>query len=401
MRAPALIPVVAALALAALPGPVSGHPMAPVDAVPAGTDVVVALGDSFISGEAGRWRGNVWDVANAGRADTLGTRAYWDTPTGESTPGCHRSRTAEIHLPGVTAVNLACAGARTTSTVQGARFTPGLDDGRTDPATGDRLPGQLTALARLAARARVRLVAISIGGNDMGFAQIVRTCATRFLAPWPFARDCRAIPAVRDRLSDTALQRVADAAGQAIVRVHSTMAAAGAADGDWSLIVQGYPRPLALTNRYPDTRAARGYGGGCPFHDSDVRWINARLRVLSAHLAGAARQAAATTGHPVQFLDLTEAFAGRELCARGADSVDRLPADDITARAERVSMVRLFAPFRIDESLHPNALGQQVLRACLAAAWNGGLARSGRCGAPADWSRTDADGLPVVRFSKG
>ena len=400
MRAPALIPVVATLALAALSGLASGNPFAPVDAVPQGTDVVVALGDSFISGEAGRWRGNVWDVANAGRADTLGPRAYWDTPTGESTPGCHRSRTAEITLPGTVAVNLACAGARTTSTARGGRFTPGLDDGLDDPATGDRLPGQLTLLARLAARAHVRMVAVSIGGNDMGFAQIVRTCATRFLAPWPFARECRTLPAVRDRLSDAALQRVADAAEQAIVRVHTTMAASGAADGDWSLIVQGYPRPLAATNRYPATRAARGYGGGCPFNDSDVRWIDARVRVLSARLAGAAQRAAATTGHPVQFLDVTEAFAGRELCAPGADSVDRMPARDVTARAERVSMVRLFAPFRIDESLHPNALGQQVLRACLAAAWNGGQARSGRCSAPADWSRVNADGLPAVRFAQ-
>jgi hypothetical protein len=76
-----------------------------------------------------------------------------------------------------------------------------------------------------------------------------------------------------------------------------------------------------------------------------------------------------------------------------------MPARDVTARAERVSMVRLFAPFRVDESLHPNQLGQQVLRACLAAAWNNGDARSGRCAAPVDWSRGDADGLPLVRFS--
>jgi hypothetical protein len=398
MRAPALTSVIAALALAMLTGPATGNPAAPVDAVPAGSDVVVAVGDSFISGEAGRWRGNVWDIANASRADALGPRAYWDTPTGESWPGCHRSRGAEIALPGTVSVNLACAGARTTSVFNGRRFVPGLDDGLTDPESGSRLPGQLTLLSRLANRTRVRLVAVSIGGNDMGFSSIVRTCATRFLAPWPFARECRTLPAVRDRMSDAALRRVADSTEQAIVRVHATLAAAGYADTDWSLIVQGYPRPLAETNRYPDTRSARGYGGGCPFRDADVRWIDARLQVLSAELAGAAGRAEAATGHPVHFMDLTDAFAGRELCARGAESVDRMPARDVTARAERVSMVRLFAPFRIEESLHPNALGQQVLRACLSAAWNGGAPRSGSCSSPLNWSRTRADGLPAVRF---
>jgi hypothetical protein len=400
MRAPALLPLVAALLLAALPGLATGNPFAPVDAVPAGTDVVVAVGDSFISGEAGRWRGNVWDIANAARADTVGPAAYWDTPSGESTPGCHRARSAEITLPGTAWVNLACAGARTTSTLRGGRFTPGLDNGLTDPSSGSTLPGQLTLLSRLAGRARVRMVAVSIGGNDMGFSSIVRTCATRYLAPWPFSRECRTIPAVRERMSDGALQRVAASAGQAIVRVHATMAAAGYDDTAWSLIVQGYPRPVAEDNRYPDTRAARGYGGGCPFHDADVRWLDARLRVLATDLADAARRAGTATGHQVHFMDLTDAFAGRELCARGAESVDRMPARDIPARAERVSMVRLFAPFRVDESLHPNHLGQQVLRACLAAAWNGGDARGGRCVGPADWSRVSRDGLPAVRFSQ-
>lgn len=398
MRAPALAPVVAAVVLAAVPGLATGGPTAPVDAVPAGTDVVVALGDSFISGEAGRWRGNVWDIANAGRADALGPRAYWDTPSGESTPGCHRARTAEIALPGTVWVNLACAGARTTSTLRDGRFTPGLDDGLTDPSSGTTLPGQLTLLSRLAGRARVRMVAMSIGGNDMGFSSMVRACATRYLAPWPFARDCRTTPAVRNRMSDRALQGVAMNTEQAIVRVHTTMTAAGYDDHAWALIVQGYPRPVAEDNRYPDTRAARGYGAGCPFHDADVRWLDARLRVLSADLAGAARRAATATGHDVHFVDLTDAFAGRELCARGAESVDRMPAREIPARAERVSMVRLFAPFGVDESLHPNHLGQQVLRACLAAAWNGGSARSGRCLGPADWSIPATGGLASVRF---
>src|SRR5918997_5136488 len=61
-----------------------------------GTPAVVTLGDSAISGEAGRWAGNT-NMA-AWRVDALGPWAYWDTPAGESIPGCHRSRAAQAHI---------------------------------------------------------------------------------------------------------------------------------------------------------------------------------------------------------------------------------------------------------------------------------------------------------------
>src|SRR3954468_7288102 len=77
-------------------------------------DTVVALGDSAISGEAGRWAGNT--NGSASRTDALGPTAYYDTPTGEAIPGCHRSKSAEVHI-GVTSKNLACSGARTYSRV--------------------------------------------------------------------------------------------------------------------------------------------------------------------------------------------------------------------------------------------------------------------------------------------
>ena len=54
-----------------------------------GTPAVVTLGDSAISGEAGRWAGNT--NQSSSRVDALGTTAYWDTSTGEAIRGCHRS----------------------------------------------------------------------------------------------------------------------------------------------------------------------------------------------------------------------------------------------------------------------------------------------------------------------
>src|SRR4029450_1493124 len=39
---------------------------------------IVSLGDSFISGEGGRWAGNTNDNQNTWRIDALGPHAYYD-----------------------------------------------------------------------------------------------------------------------------------------------------------------------------------------------------------------------------------------------------------------------------------------------------------------------------------
>ena len=98
---------------------------------------------------------------------------------GESTPGCHRSKSAEVHIgDGVTSVNLACSGARTYSRTSDGKFKP-----------GHRL-----LLQRRATRARrwrcrssrprdkdIKTVVVLIGANDYGFADIVQTCVTNWL----------------------------------------------------------------------------------------------------------------------------------------------------------------------------------------------------------------------------
>src|SRR5215208_1836983 len=92
-----------------------------------GAPGVVTLGDSAISGEAGRWAGNT--NQSASRVDALGSTAYWDTATGESIRGCHRSKSAQAHIGTAPSANLACSGARTytTGTGFGDDFKPGID----------------------------------------------------------------------------------------------------------------------------------------------------------------------------------------------------------------------------------------------------------------------------------
>src|SRR3712207_4768529 len=101
----------AVLAVAAMtPGGLVALATPATAAVPTGSAWAVSLGDSYISGEAGRWAGNSNDSS---QTDALGSTAYWDTSTGEAIVGCHRSKSAEIAFGTIYSKNLACSGAKT------------------------------------------------------------------------------------------------------------------------------------------------------------------------------------------------------------------------------------------------------------------------------------------------
>src|SRR5207244_6564702 len=104
-------------------------PAARADGPGVGTPTVVSVGDSYISGEAGRWAGN---ASSESYVDALGATAYYDNAsnTGETIVGCHRSKSNESVIGGgVTGKNLACSGAKTATAAysSGNDFKPGLD----------------------------------------------------------------------------------------------------------------------------------------------------------------------------------------------------------------------------------------------------------------------------------
>ena len=148
----------------------------------------VSLGDSYISGEAGRWRGN--SINNAGNRNwtdraavcpTLATCTYEPGRVylyGTDANGCHRSDTAEIRsarLPVDLAVNLACSGAVASNIY---RSSNGGEAFKGEPPQAD----QLGFIARAK---NVKFIVLSIGGNDLGFAAIVQACATAYLSNGP------------------------------------------------------------------------------------------------------------------------------------------------------------------------------------------------------------------------
>ena len=156
-------------------------------APPTGDAWVVTLGDSAISGEAGRWAGN---TNNASWRHDTGSDAYYDNAggTAETTPGCHRSKSAEVHIGGgVNSLNLACSGARTSHARSAATSSP-ASTGTSAPA-GKGQAVQLQEFARDPQREDA--VTVLIGANNFGFADIVQQCVTNWLtSPWWWKNYC-------------------------------------------------------------------------------------------------------------------------------------------------------------------------------------------------------------------
>ncbi|MFL6157043.1 MAG: hypothetical protein ACJ72D_13160, partial [Marmoricola sp.] len=241
-----------------------------------GNPWIVSVGDSYISGEAGRWAGNT----NNGESihDALGSTAYYDnaTNTAEQINRCHRSKAAEIIIGGgVNSLNLACSGAKTATDASGSDFKPGLDF---YSSGGNQ--GQALMLQNFAATHNVKMVQVSIGGNNFNFAGIVTQCVVDFLGSpswWPDY--CKDDNVVTSNFSTTAVNaRRAEIAG-ALVNIRTAMRNAGYADGSWTLVTSNYMSPIPTSSgfRYSDSGYTRQNTGGCGFWNADADYANNTL----------------------------------------------------------------------------------------------------------------------------
>ncbi len=381
------LPIVLASVLTVLAGGVVAAGPAAADGPGNGAPWVVSLGDSYISGEAGRWAGNT--NGSSSRVDALGPTAYFDnaTATAETTPGCHRARSAEVFIGGgVNGLNLACSGARTaTFTDSSGNFKPGIDF--YNDASGRK--GQALALQEAAATRNVRMVLLSIGGNNFNFASIVQTCVTNFLLSpswWP--NYCSDDTPVTSNFTSANVTAQTAAIANAIRNVRTAMANAGYTDAQWTLVVQTYPSPIPRGSgfRYGQSGYTRQSTGGCGFWNRDADWANATA--LPA-INGAVRSAVAQVGAAnVRILELQSALDGRRLCEntvglleeRGVANWTAANAQDVT---EWISQIRtittVFGPYQIQESIHPNYWGQLAVRNCVRQAFNAGSPRGGAC----------------------
>jgi lysophospholipase L1-like esterase len=363
------------------------------------------MGDSYISGTAGRWRGNSNGFTNLPanlsafqRSDT-GADAYDNY--GLAFPGdeCFRSRSAAIHLGGAwESVNVACSNARTTSRIdEEGKFKPGIDN-----------DGQLAVLADLARSRSVKMVAVSIGANDFRFGPTIKSCVTGFLTSLSaFPDRCSEDPESTGTVAPGAVTVVRASITKALGDIVTTMRDAGYADESWVLVSHNYPTPLPPPSamRYPESGYGRAVTGGCPFYDADLDWFSRWMATVNSTVANAARDASVETGKAVVSLDMAELFNGRRLCEQGTRLVEETRTDaELVSSAERVDMIRLTSvlpgsPYNLNEGVHPNHLGQAAIRACLRSAFNDGAARSGTCAAPTEWGDVDSRNEPAVAFT--
>lgn len=351
-----------------------------------GTPYVVTVGDSYISGEAGRWAGN--SNSSSAYADALGSSAYDDTASGEAIPRCHRSRSAEAFIgSGTLGANLACSGAKAaTSTDSDGNFKPGLDF--YDDGAGH--VGQAKALQQFATTHNVKLVAVSIGGNDFNFGSIVQSCVVDFLYSPSWAKDyCNDDSSVTANFTSANIAAVKARIATGLQNLRTAMRNAGYADSSWTLLVQNYPSPIPNSSgfRYSQSGYTRQNTGGCGFWDADANWANATaLPTINSTVTGAITASGLAN---VRTLNLASAFNGRRLCEntvglyeeKGLTSWTQAGAVD---RTEWINQIRTVttagsSPYYIQESLHPNYWAQLALRSCVRQAWNAGTPRSGSC----------------------
>ena len=366
---------------------VSTAPEALADGPGVGTPWVVTVGDSYISGEAGRWAGN----SNNGESyhDALGSTAYFDNAahTAETITRCHRSASAEAYVgSGVNGMNLACSGARTTTfTDSNGYFKPGLDF-----YNGTGGVGQAKALQDFAATHNVKMVVVSIGGNDFNFGSIVQTCVSDFLGSpswWPdYCYDDSSVTANFTSANVTA--RTTDITN-ALLNLRTAMTNAGYATSAYSIVAQTYPSPIPNASgfRYSQSGYTRQNTGGCGFWDADANWANGTaLPTINSAVRNAISQSGLTN---TKTIELANTFAGRRLCEstvglieeKGLASWQSSGAVNLTEWVNQIRTVSTCcgSSYYIQESLHPNYWGQLAVRSCVRQAYNGGVPKGGTC----------------------
>jgi lysophospholipase L1-like esterase len=133
-----------------------------------------------------------------------------------------------------------------------------------------------------------RLVTLTIGGNDLGFDDIVKQCLLPGnCSKWKIAGRVEA-----------GLQTIKAQLVGAYTRVRSRM------DSGGQLLVAGYPR--LFVSRDADCKLF--------ISEAEAEWMNSLVTRGNRRIAEATRAARRQAGN-VSYVDVTERFAGHELCS--------------------------------------------------------------------------------------
>ncbi|MBA3490211.1 MAG: hypothetical protein H0T78_11870 [Longispora sp.] len=316
------------------------------------------MGDSFVSGEGGRWKGNSPNPFGKRRGTDRGYVKKWGIARHKAelvygdthSSRCHRSDVAPIHTAGLDVdetINIACSGADPNHIY---RETEGGQSFRGETPQADQL-------AAIAKSANVTHIVLSIGGNDLDIVRISTKCLLHYIGSALGTGPCKDSESrhVKEQLPD-AMRGVTKAIGE----IRAVMSDAGYLEADYRLILQSYasPLPRGAEFRYSES-SYRLLPGRCGVLNTDSDWVRDGL---IPDLAAGLRSVA--TELNVDFLDLRDAFQGREICSKGSHTVTKgHPAS--SKHSEWVRFGTVMEQGSTYESFHPNAYGQKAMGRCL------------------------------------
>ncbi len=318
-----------------------------------GPTAIVSMGDSFISGEAGRWNGNATNLLGTRNGTDRAASCTWIFCSYDATrvygathTGCDRSDVAPIITSGIAVqerINIACSGARTNNIWRAAQG-------------GQAFKGeapQADQLLTIAQQKNVKMVVLTILANDVGFADRVINCTVAWILGLP---ECSAS---EQAAINAALPNGQTGLRKAVDEIRAVMAQAGYAPSQWKLVIAGYSSPVPARADVRYSGSDKWNKGGCPFHDNDFNWAK---NVATPSIVNAMAAVAAEKG--VQFLDVRDALNGHEVCHRSSALVGSGGPNPATA--EWVRWVNTgCCQGDAQESVHPNAYGQRALGKCL------------------------------------
>ena len=354
-------------------------------------DAVVALGDSAISGEAGRWAGNTNKQPVARRRARL-DRVPRRRGRARRSPAAIAPSAAEIHIGGVESANLACSGARTYTQPysSGSDFKPGprLLRRRRRP----HRPGQGAAAVRAHApraagrrpdrreQLRLRRRRPDLRDRLAHVAVVVEELLQR-------RRERHAAcsrPPTSTQQRDARDRRVRERrAGDGERRLRRRRLPARRAD----VLVADPARQRASATRRPASRARRSAAaasGTATPTGPTTRWSHElNERVIDAG-RGARPRRCSTPSARSPATGCARAASG---CSRSAASRTG-PSPGAADQSEWVSQIRtvttLVPPYQLQEDLHPSYWGQLALRNCVRQVY--AQNRGGTCRARAGWT---------------
>ncbi|MQA25677.1 MAG: SGNH/GDSL hydrolase family protein [Micromonosporaceae bacterium] len=248
-------------------------------------EVYVALGDSFTSGPG---------IPN---------------PKGEPR-GCVRS---DHNYPTLVADaitpaefrDVSCGGAVSDHMTQPQQTADGPNPPQFDALTGD-----------------TTLVTVSVGGNDIGFGEIVTTCATLSVTD-PFGAPCK------ERYTSGGSDELAERVAAYAPKMRAVVKAIGERSPHATVLVVGYLRVLPPSEGcYPREPIAKG----------DVPYLDRIQRLLNRALADAA------SAHGAGYVDAYGPSLGHDIC--------QLPGD---------KWVEGTVPTSPAAPVHPNAAGMEAV----------------------------------------